>query len=286
MSGCGRLRSAVRTEYARKLSGGQAFLLVTALSPMDCKSIAKASKVRILHLPPRAERAPDLRKRRTGALACTRRGYPKRGWMSRSSRPWPQGCDLHKRERRTARVVGRTEYGGKFGSRPPCCPDCQSADLWAWRGWGYAMGADFRTIAIEEVVGTRLPSVAPDCRGRSAAMGGPTRLLPRLGVGGLHAVQQAKARNGAAISRAVGTHQATEPGEEDRAEEKRHRHGAARDGREDVLEHATAGHEVRHRDAADMRAAAEQVCPGPELQENARGVLPFSGTRSRFRAQS
>src|SRR5471030_623351 len=38
MSGCGRLRSAVRTEYARKLSGGQAFLLVIALSPKDCKS--------------------------------------------------------------------------------------------------------------------------------------------------------------------------------------------------------------------------------------------------------
>jgi len=54
MSACGRLRSAVRTEYARNLSGGQAFLLVIALSPKDCKSIAKASKVRILHLPPSA----------------------------------------------------------------------------------------------------------------------------------------------------------------------------------------------------------------------------------------
>jgi hypothetical protein len=53
-SGCGRLRPAVCGEYARKFSGEQAFLLVTALSPMDCKSIAKASKVRILHLPPRA----------------------------------------------------------------------------------------------------------------------------------------------------------------------------------------------------------------------------------------
>jgi hypothetical protein len=36
---------------------------------VDCKSIAKASKVRILHLPPRAQRAPDLRKRRSGALS-------------------------------------------------------------------------------------------------------------------------------------------------------------------------------------------------------------------------
>ena len=47
---------------------GEMFWLVTALSPMVCKSIAKASKVRILHLPPRAERALDLRKRRSGAL--------------------------------------------------------------------------------------------------------------------------------------------------------------------------------------------------------------------------
>src|SRR5471030_1271217 len=52
VSGWPRLTSAVCGEYARKLSGGQAFLLVTALSPKDCKSIAKASKVRILHLPP------------------------------------------------------------------------------------------------------------------------------------------------------------------------------------------------------------------------------------------
>jgi len=33
---------------------GEAFWLVTALPPMVCKSIAKASKVRILHLPPSA----------------------------------------------------------------------------------------------------------------------------------------------------------------------------------------------------------------------------------------
>ena len=42
----------------------------TALPPMDCKSIAKASMVRILHLPPRAGRALDLRKRRSWALSC------------------------------------------------------------------------------------------------------------------------------------------------------------------------------------------------------------------------
>ena len=46
------------------------FSLVTSLPPLVCKSIAKASKVRILHLPPRAERAPDLRKRGSGALSC------------------------------------------------------------------------------------------------------------------------------------------------------------------------------------------------------------------------
>ena len=68
VSGCSRLWSAVCGEYARKLSGGLAFSLVTGLPPVVCKSIAKASKVRILHLPPRAERALDLRKRRSGAL--------------------------------------------------------------------------------------------------------------------------------------------------------------------------------------------------------------------------
>ena len=45
---------------------------------VDCKSIAKASKVRILHLPPRAQRAPDLRKRRLGAFLYTWLGYRKR----------------------------------------------------------------------------------------------------------------------------------------------------------------------------------------------------------------
>jgi len=50
---------------------GQAFPLVTGVQPRVCKSIAKASKVRILHLPPRAEKVlDDLRKRRSGALSC------------------------------------------------------------------------------------------------------------------------------------------------------------------------------------------------------------------------
>ena len=69
MSGCGRSLSDVCGEYARKFSGQQAFRLVTALSPGGCKSIAKASKVRILHLPPSAQRAPDQQKRRSGALS-------------------------------------------------------------------------------------------------------------------------------------------------------------------------------------------------------------------------
>jgi hypothetical protein len=77
-----RLTSAVWRECARKLLGDRAFSLVTGLSPMVCKSIAKASKVRILHLPPRAQRASDLRKRRTGTLLCTRWGYPHwGGWV-------------------------------------------------------------------------------------------------------------------------------------------------------------------------------------------------------------
>ena len=49
----------IRTEVGAR----QAFPLVTGLQPGDCKSIAKASKVRILHLPPRAQRASDQRKR-------------------------------------------------------------------------------------------------------------------------------------------------------------------------------------------------------------------------------
>src|SRR5664280_2803041 len=39
---------------------------------VDCKSIAKASKVRILHLPPRAREASDLRKRWLGAFRVVR----------------------------------------------------------------------------------------------------------------------------------------------------------------------------------------------------------------------
>src|SRR5664279_4042844 len=67
--GCRRLTSAVCGEYARKFVGGSALVLVTGVRSVVCKSIAKASKVRILHLPPRAQRAPDLQKRRSGALS-------------------------------------------------------------------------------------------------------------------------------------------------------------------------------------------------------------------------
>ena len=47
---------------------GQASPLFTGLPLMDCKSIAKASKVRILHLPPRAERALDDAMKERGLL--------------------------------------------------------------------------------------------------------------------------------------------------------------------------------------------------------------------------
>src|SRR5664280_1934751 len=50
----------IRTEVV----AGEAFPVVTDLQPWDCKSIAKASKVRILHLPPRAKRASDAMKER------------------------------------------------------------------------------------------------------------------------------------------------------------------------------------------------------------------------------
>src|SRR5665811_1137288 len=58
-----------------RLSMKGTFSLVTGLPLMVCKSIAKASKVRILHLPPRAERAPDLRKRGRRSFSHTWRGY-------------------------------------------------------------------------------------------------------------------------------------------------------------------------------------------------------------------
>ena len=77
VSGCSRLSSGICGECARKLSMEGTFSLVTGLPPLVCKSIAKASKVRILHLPPSIERAPDQRKRRLGASSCTRWGYPK-----------------------------------------------------------------------------------------------------------------------------------------------------------------------------------------------------------------
>src|SRR5664280_1503204 len=48
--------SAICGEYARKCVGRQPLSLFTGSPLMDYKSIAKASKVRILHLPPRAER--------------------------------------------------------------------------------------------------------------------------------------------------------------------------------------------------------------------------------------
>jgi hypothetical protein len=54
VSGHSRLSPDICGEYARKFVGGQALSLVTGLPPLVCKSIAKASKVRILHLPPRA----------------------------------------------------------------------------------------------------------------------------------------------------------------------------------------------------------------------------------------
>ena len=54
-----RRRPRAGREYGRKLSGGRAFSLITCLPLKVCNSIVKASLVRILHLPPRAERAPD-----------------------------------------------------------------------------------------------------------------------------------------------------------------------------------------------------------------------------------
>ena len=46
--------------------------VVSAPCGLDYKSIAKASKVRILHLSPRAQRASDLRRRGQGPFCCVR----------------------------------------------------------------------------------------------------------------------------------------------------------------------------------------------------------------------
>src|SRR5665811_2155949 len=48
VSGRSRLSPAICGEYARKLCGGQVLSLVTGLPPLVCRSIARASKLRIL----------------------------------------------------------------------------------------------------------------------------------------------------------------------------------------------------------------------------------------------
>jgi hypothetical protein len=58
----------IRTEVV----ADRAFPLVTGLPPWDCRSIAKASKVRILHLPPRAERPLTCGDAGRGPFPCTR----------------------------------------------------------------------------------------------------------------------------------------------------------------------------------------------------------------------
>jgi hypothetical protein len=47
----------------------------------------------------------------------------KKGWMSRSSQPRPQGCDLRKRGTRRGGVDVRRECAGKFGPATPCWSD-------------------------------------------------------------------------------------------------------------------------------------------------------------------
>ena len=58
-----------------EVSVGDALTLANDLHCPDCKSVAKATKVRILHLPPSAPRGPDQRQRWSGPLACTPVGY-------------------------------------------------------------------------------------------------------------------------------------------------------------------------------------------------------------------
>jgi hypothetical protein len=134
VSGRSRLSPDICGECARKLSMEGTFSLVTGLPPLVCKSIAKASKVRILHLPPRAREASDLRKRGSEALFVYLVGVSKRRRFGGPQGFGSQACDLRKRANRIGWRWVRPEYTGKFGSTPPCAPDSASADL---RGrWG------------------------------------------------------------------------------------------------------------------------------------------------------
>jgi hypothetical protein len=94
---------------------GQAFSLVTGLQPWDCKSIAKASKVRILHLPPRAQRVPDQRKRRSGALFLYLTGVSKTARFGGHQVLGPQACDLRKRLSGVGRRRGLWGMRGEVG---------------------------------------------------------------------------------------------------------------------------------------------------------------------------
>ena len=93
---------------------GEAFWLLRGVQPWDCKSIAKASKVRILHLPPRAQRALDQWKRRSGALSCgpavsgSNRLIPR----TRSATGWT-GYRVVK----ACRPIQSSRGGGALGSR-------------------------------------------------------------------------------------------------------------------------------------------------------------------------
>src|SRR5665647_3578455 len=110
--GCGRL-SVGNTRGS--LLADRASSLVTGLPPLVCKSIARASKVRILHLPPRAQRAPD---------AMWERGL-------RSSWP-PAGCwecsRLTLKEAPDGRVCRETVCRNRSASSP----DGDRADHAGW----------------------------------------------------------------------------------------------------------------------------------------------------------
>jgi hypothetical protein len=111
-------------ECARKLSGDQPLTLVTGLPPLVCESIAKASKLRVLHLPPRAQEATDLRKRGSGPHLCARLGI-QTSVDEMGVTAFGRRDDLRKRVRRTGESYVRSEYVRKFGCKPPCWPDCR-----------------------------------------------------------------------------------------------------------------------------------------------------------------
>ena len=136
----------IRTEVVTH----HAFPLVTGLQPKDCKSIAKASKVRILHLPPRAEMAPDQRKRWSGVLLVYLIGVSKRPVLATILVLRPQACDLRKRVNQPGRCRSPWGIREEVWARATVLAGLPSRLTCRYARGVVAMTADVQAIAIEQ----------------------------------------------------------------------------------------------------------------------------------------